>query len=137
MTTLASLLLIIILSSSVITRAQERAPHGLVYENPMALSPEAYDFFNTDSQPQRSNGHCSSSDCSTLPEAANVQSTPAHESTSTPDAGRKQMGAGRIASIPIGLVFALLLGLGVYIVVITRQINAARAKAAHQLQSEV
>ncbi|KAL3530573.1 hypothetical protein ACH5RR_009895 [Cinchona calisaya] len=137
MTSLTSLLLVIILSLSNITRAQERAPHGLVYESPMFLSPEAYDFFHPDTQPQHGNGPCSSSDCSKLPEAASVLSTPAHESTSSPDAGRKQLGAGSIASIPIGLAFALLLGLGAYYVVITRRTNAARAKAAQQLQPEV
>ncbi|KAL3518379.1 hypothetical protein ACH5RR_020968 [Cinchona calisaya] len=131
MTTLASLLLFIILSLTTIMRAQERAPHGLEYQSPMAFSPEVYDFFNPETQAQRSNGPCSSPDCSTLPEATSLQSAPVHESTS------KRLGAGKIASIPIGLVFGLLLGLVVYYVVITRQTNAARARAAHQLQPEV
>ncbi|CDP07112.1 unnamed protein product [Coffea canephora] len=137
MTTLVSLLLFLILSSSTVTRAQERAPHGLAYESPMAISPEAYDFFHPDTQPQRGNAPCFSPECSTLPEAATVLSTPAHESTAPPDASKKRLGAGSIASIPIGLVFALLAGVGVYYVVMTRQTNAARAKAAQQLQPAV
>ncbi|KAI5666252.1 hypothetical protein M9H77_16105 [Catharanthus roseus] len=119
-----------------ICRAQERSPHGLAYESPLAFSPEAYEFFHPDTKGQSATGPCSVPDCSTLPVAATVQSTPANESTAPPEGDKKKLAARSLASIPTGLVFALLVGLGVYYVVINRRNNAARAKAA-PLQPEV
>ncbi|CAI9105092.1 OLC1v1003943C1 [Oldenlandia corymbosa var. corymbosa] len=137
MAALTSSLLFVILALSTIARAQDRAPHGLEYESPMALSPEAYDFFNPDAQPESSTEPCSTSDCTTLPEAATVQSTPAHESTSPPEEPKKPLRTRSIATVPIGLVFALILGMFIYYVVYTRQTNAARTKAAQQFQTTV
>ncbi|KAI3793742.1 hypothetical protein L1987_36364 [Smallanthus sonchifolius] len=96
--------------------AQDRAPHGLVHDNLMALSPSAYNFFHP-------NEHlCEESNCSPLPLAATVQSSLAHESR----VGQAKVGAGCIAAIIFGFVFVILLAMGTYYVVTTRQANLRR-----------
>ncbi|KAL2485695.1 hypothetical protein Adt_30451 [Abeliophyllum distichum] len=117
------LLLVTILSLLSTTRAKDRV-HGLSHESPMAISPEAYSFFNPDTQQPNPNISCDSSDCSSLPMAATVESTPEHESVST---GGIQLGAGGIAGIPFAFVFACLIAMGIYYVVIKRQSNLRRA----------
>ncbi|CAK9174380.1 unnamed protein product [Ilex paraguariensis] len=123
---MASLLFFWILSMLSLTRAQDRAPHGIAYENPVAFSPSAFDFFHPNTQQPSSENPCGASNCSPLPLAATVQSSPAHESRSKPNAGESRMGAGGIAGILFGFVFAVLLAMGVYYVVITRRANMSR-----------
>ncbi|KAG8387681.1 hypothetical protein BUALT_Bualt02G0046600 [Buddleja alternifolia] len=120
---MALLLIFTILSFLSITRAQDRG-HGLDNESPIALSPQAYTFFHPDTVQPSTNSPYDSSDCRSLPIAATVQSTPAHESAST---GRKGLGAGGIVGIPLGFVFACLVGVGAYYVVIKRKANFRRA----------
>ncbi|CAI9778419.1 unnamed protein product [Fraxinus pennsylvanica] len=125
---MALLLLFTILSLS-ITRAEDRA-HGLINESPTAISLEAYAFFNPDTQQPDTNNPCDSPDCSSLPLAAMVvQSTPAHESSST---GGNLLGAGGIAGIPFALVFGCLIAMGIYYVVIKRYSNLHRATPIQQ-----
>ena len=106
-------------------RDQDRAPHGIVYENPVAFTPSAYDFFHPSTQ--RS---CTTANCSPLPVAAQVvQATPGHESREFASQKGSRVGAGAIAGIAFGLVFAVLLGMGVYHVVITRRANMSRTNS--------
>ncbi|PPD83350.1 hypothetical protein GOBAR_DD19714 [Gossypium barbadense] len=53
-----------------IGRCEERAPHGIAYESPMAFSPSAYDFFHPKTP-------CVASTCSPLPVAAQVDGSKA------------------------------------------------------------
>ncbi|KAI3450562.1 hypothetical protein Pfo_007227 [Paulownia fortunei] len=129
---MATLLIFAILSFLSVTRAEDRA-HGLDNESPTALSPAAYAFFHPNTQQPSTNNLCGSSDCSSLPLAAStVQSTPAHESTST---GGRGLAAAGIVGIPLAFIFACLITAGVYYVVIKRQTNSRRAN--HQQQAEV
>lgn len=107
-----------------IARAQDRAPHGVAYENPMALSPSAYDFFHPTTQKNKTTDACHASSCSPLPIAAEVvEATPAHESRDLSPRKGNRVGAGGIAGIVFGLAFAVLLAMGVYYVTITRRAN--------------
>ncbi|KAK9280054.1 hypothetical protein L1049_013739 [Liquidambar formosana] len=73
---------------------------------------------------------CTESSCSPLPLAAQVASTRAHESkASTTQSSGSRVGAGGIAGIVLGSVFAVLLAMGVYRVVITRRANTSRANS--------
>ncbi|KAJ7980995.1 putative Transmembrane protein [Quillaja saponaria] len=62
-----------------IATAQDRAPHGLVYENPAAFPPSAYDFFHPNTQQPQIQDSCHASKCSTMPLAAQVEATQAYE----------------------------------------------------------
>ncbi|KAK8478326.1 hypothetical protein V6N13_058804 [Hibiscus sabdariffa] len=110
-------------------RAQERAPHGIAYESPMAFSPSAYDFFHPKTRDPDTGHPCSASNCSPLPVAAQVEGSKAvaGKVSSTPDKSGHGMGAGGVAGIVFGLAFAVLLGMGVYYVLNTRRANANRA----------
>ncbi|PIN15045.1 hypothetical protein CDL12_09848 [Handroanthus impetiginosus] len=103
-----------------ITRA-DRAD-GLNNENPTSLPPEMYALFKPITQQPNMNKLCDSPDCSSLPLAANVHLTPAHEI----------LPAGDIAGIPIGFIFACLILVGVYYVVIQRYANSQMAKLHNQ-----
>ncbi|KAL2507522.1 hypothetical protein Fot_31169 [Forsythia ovata] len=127
---MALLLLVTILSLLSSTRAEDRV-HGLSHESPVAISPEAYSFFHPDTQQPNPNIPCDSSDCSSLHLAATVESTPEHESVST---GGIQLGAGGIAGIPFALVFACLIAMGIYYIVVKRQSNLRRATPAQLTQ---
>ncbi|XP_060169348.1 uncharacterized protein LOC132600297 [Lycium barbarum] len=116
---------------------QERSPHGLVYESPVAFSPEAYSFFHPETQKQNSttteslcdnnNSTSESSGSSTFPTASSLQSNLAHESLSKPDEdGDKRMGAGGMVGIALGFGFAIVLACGVYYAVIARKRSAGQ-----------
>ncbi|KAL0460200.1 UNVERIFIED_CONTAM: hypothetical protein Slati_0647200 [Sesamum latifolium] len=124
---MAHFLILAILTFLSVTRAEDRA-HGLENESPAVLPPEAYTFFNPKTQQQSKNSQCISSDCSFLPLAATLQST-AHKSAS---AGGRGLGAGGIAGISLGFVFACLITAGAYYVVIKQQANK-RIESPQQL----
>lgn len=119
-----------------IVKAQERSPHGLAYESPVAISPEAYSFFHPETQKKNTttsetlcdvNSKSESSGCSRFPTASSVQSNLAHESLSpTNEEGEKQMGAGGIVGITLGFMFAILLAFSVYYVAIVQKRNASK-----------
>lgn len=112
-----------------IARAQDRAPHGIAYENPVAFSPSAYDFFNPTTRKPNTADACHKSNCSPLPIAAQVvEATPAHESRDFSSHKGNRVGVGGIAvGIVFGVVFAAVLAMGVYYVAITRRANVSRA----------
>ncbi|XP_076932877.1 uncharacterized protein LOC143598573 [Bidens hawaiensis] len=103
------------------TKAQERAPHGLVYENPMAFSPSAYNFFHPKTNPPSIHGSCDESSCAPLPMAAMVQSSLAEESRPRNDKSEDRVGAGAIAGVMFGFIFVVLLAMGVFYVVTNRR----------------
>ncbi|XP_049378866.1 uncharacterized protein LOC125843723 [Solanum stenotomum] len=115
-----------------IVKSQERSPHGLAYESPVAVSPEAYSFFHPETQKQNtttSESLCddnnNASGCSRFPTASSVQSNLAHESLPPGDEeGDKRMGAGGMVGIALGFGFAIVLAFGVYYVAIARKRNA-------------
>ncbi|CAK9143242.1 unnamed protein product [Ilex paraguariensis] len=135
MTPMASLLAFALLSMLSIARSQDRAPHGITYENPVAFSPSAFEFFHPNTeQPSSKNPGASSNcsplaNCSPLTLAATVQSTLAHDSISTPNTGGSKMGVGGIVGIVFGFVFSVLLAMGVYYVAITRRSNFSRTNS--------
>ncbi|XP_050213123.1 uncharacterized protein LOC126664659 [Mercurialis annua] len=123
--------LLISIISLVLTpsRAQERAPHGLAYENPIAFSPSAVEFFHpATQQPTNVKNPCSahsSSGCSPLPLAAQVEAM----STAQQKGGSTRLGPGGIAGIVIGLAFAVFLAMGGFYVFVTRRANENRANS--------
>ncbi|XP_028757060.1 uncharacterized protein LOC114716245 [Neltuma alba] len=123
-----SLLFLLSLTLVSIAASQERAPHGLVNERPVAFPPSAYDFFHPNARKPEAGDECSASKCSPLPEAAQVEATQIYESKAlASQKGRKQIGAGGIAGIVFGVAFAVLLAMGVYYVRVKRQANMSRA----------
>ncbi|KAG6778261.1 hypothetical protein POTOM_018115 [Populus tomentosa] len=83
-----------------IARAQDRAPHGLVYEKPVAFSPSAVEFFHPKTQPNAENPCAASSSCSPFPLAAQLGDTDQTQGKiSTSPRGGKQLGAGGIAGV--------------------------------------
>ena len=113
-----------------IARGQDRAPHGIAYENPMAFSPSAYEFFHPKTEESGTKNPCAVSNCSTLPIAAQVDATKALESkVSTQQKSGHRLGAGGIAGVVFGLAFAVLLAMGVYYVLNTRRANANQANS--------
>ncbi|KAK4358710.1 hypothetical protein RND71_020939 [Anisodus tanguticus] len=121
-----------------IVKAQERAPHGLAYESPVAFSPEAYSFFHPETQKQNTttteslcdnnNNTSESSGCSRFPTASSVQSNLAHESLSpTDEDGDKRMGADGMVGIALGFGFGIVLVFGVYYVVKARKCNVSKS----------
>ncbi|KAL2332039.1 hypothetical protein Fmac_019620 [Flemingia macrophylla] len=123
------------LVSSVI--AQERAPHGLLYENPEAFSPSAYDFFHPNAKKPETKDPCTASKCSPMPLAAQVEAAEIHESkASTQEKGGKKLGAGGVAGIVFGVAFVVVLAMGVYHVRVTRRANISRAKANGSVQPD-
>ena len=112
--------------------AQGRAPHGLVYENPVAFSPSAVEFFHPKTHEPNVKSPCAaSSSCSPLPLAAQLEATDqAQESEiSTSQKGGNRLRAGGIAGIVLGVAFAVLLTMGVYHVMVTRKANLNRANS--------
>ncbi|KAI3826496.1 hypothetical protein L1987_00544 [Smallanthus sonchifolius] len=103
------------------TKAQDRAPHGLVYENPMAFSPSAYNFFHPKSNPPNIQGSCVESSCAPLPIAATVQSSLAEESKARNEKSESRVGAGGIVGVIFGFIMVVLLAMGVYYVVTNRR----------------
>ncbi|MFS7897720.1 hypothetical protein Hanom_Chr01g00070241 [Helianthus anomalus] len=107
--------------SSTTTKAQDRAPHGLVYENPTAFSPSAYSFFHPKSNPPSTQGSCDESSCAPLPIAATVQSSLAEESRPRNEKSDNRVGAGAIAGVIFGFIMVVLLAMGVFYVVTNRR----------------
>ncbi|MBA0702203.1 hypothetical protein Goari_027411 [Gossypium aridum] len=121
MSSFASFLLILSSLALVSTgRGEERAPHGIAYESPMAFSPSAYDFFHPKTA-------CVASTCSPLPVAAQVDGSKALASKVS--SGHGVAAGGVAAGIVFGLAFAVLLAMGVYYVLNTRRVNANRANS--------
>ncbi|KAB5540678.1 hypothetical protein DKX38_013652 [Salix brachista] len=99
------------------TRAQERAPHGLAHENPVAFSPSAVDFFHP--RPQEPNGEspcAASSSCSPLPLPAQsvVATDQARKISTSQKGGNHRLRAGGAAGFVLGVAFAVLLTVAVY-----------------------
>ncbi|KAL8204725.1 hypothetical protein R6Q57_010348 [Mikania cordata] len=115
-----SFLLTMIISSNV-AKAQERAPHGLVYEHPIAFSPSAYNFFHPKTKPSSIQGSCDESSCAPLPMAATVQSSLAEESKARHETSENRVGAGGIAGLIFGFILVVLLAMGVYYVMSNRR----------------
>ncbi|OIT20184.1 hypothetical protein A4A49_59161, partial [Nicotiana attenuata] len=115
-------------------------PHspGLAYVSPVPFSPEAYSFFHTHTQQQNTSNEnlcdSSESECSEFHiTASNMQSNLEYEKISPPEGGEKRLGGGGMTRIPIGFLFAILLGVGILFVVITRKRNSSNANPVLQL----
>ena len=108
--------------------AQERAPHGLARENPIAFSPTAYDFFHPNARNPVAKDPCVASNCSPFPIAAHVEATEGHASRySGSDNGKTRVGAGGIVGIVFGLGFVVFLAMGVYYVMVARRTKMTNA----------
>ncbi|CAN1253202.1 hypothetical protein LINPERPRIM_LOCUS8256 [Linum perenne] len=106
--------------------AQGRAPHGLVYETPIAFSPSAVEFFHPktwDPTVMMKPCHESSSGCSHLPMVAAQMAVEDQSKVSS-----SRVGAGSIVGIVFGVSFVVLLVFGVYYVVRrTRRVSLSKA----------
>ncbi|WRX32860.1 hypothetical protein QQP08_025347 [Theobroma cacao] len=140
MSPFASCLLLLLSSLALVSlaRAQDRAPHGIAYENPMAFSPSAYEFFHPKTREPDTQNPCAASNCSPLPMAAQVDTAKALEESkvSTQQISGHRLGAGGIAGVVFGLAFAVLLAMGAYYVLSTRRANANRANSTTNLVSD-
>ncbi|XWS53271.1 hypothetical protein CRYUN_Cryun11dG0143100 [Craigia yunnanensis] len=124
------LLLLSSLALLYIARGQDRAPHGIAYENPTYFSPSAYEFFHPKTEEPDTKNPCAASNCSPLLIAAQVEATKELQSkASTQQKSGHRLGAGGIAGIVFGLAFAVLLAMGVYYVLNNRRANANRANS--------
>ncbi|MBA0836212.1 hypothetical protein Goarm_008445 [Gossypium armourianum] len=112
-----------------IANGEGRAPHGIAYENPVAFSPSAYEFFHPKAQVPDSKSPCAASSCSPLPIAAQMDdgTTALESKVSTQKESGHQLGAGGIVGLVFGLAFAVLLAMGVYYVLNIRRSNANKA----------
>ncbi|GAU12944.1 hypothetical protein TSUD_97550 [Trifolium subterraneum] len=109
------------------TKSQERAPHGLIYENPIAFPPSAYLFFHPNAKTPETKNSCITSKCSPLPMAAKVETNQKYENNEAlQKGGKKQIGVGAVAGIIIVVTFVVLLAIGVYYVKVIRQSNTSR-----------
>ncbi|GAA0144363.1 hypothetical protein Leryth_002851 [Lithospermum erythrorhizon] len=127
-----SLVLFVTLFLLSIARAQDRAPHGLVYESPLAFPPQAYDFFHPNAHAHSAKTPLVEDSGAPWPLAATVQSNVAHESVSTANADHEtRLGAGGIAGIVLGTASVVISAIGVYYVVIIRRNNLNRTKSAN------
>ncbi|GAB2285105.1 hypothetical protein Dimus_019559 [Dionaea muscipula] len=134
-----SLFLIISWFCTIEGAAQGRAPHGLVYEHPVAFTPSAYEFFHPDldadhhrHQAAVCGDGCSSSSPSYDPLAAHVRASEARQPGNITSHGL--IGAGSIlAGIMVGVILAVILAMAVYYVTITRRENQNRHRAAIKL----
>ncbi|XP_073102162.1 uncharacterized protein [Elaeis guineensis] len=105
---------------------QPRAPHGLVFENPMSFPPSAFEFFHPKSSPPAeaplplvsSFPGATSSKARAEQVVASVWSAP-------PSHGG--VGAGGVAAVVFGLVFVVLVAMGASYVVAKRRANISRA----------
>nr|AFK35940.1 unknown [Lotus japonicus] len=89
--------------------AQERAPHGLVYQNPEAISPSAYDFFHPNARkPETKQDPCDASKCSPLLLAAQVEATQIHESNQVSSSHKGRKHAGGVAGIVFGVTIFII-----------------------------
>ncbi|KAL4318316.1 hypothetical protein GQ457_18G006520 [Hibiscus cannabinus] len=112
------LLLLSSLAIVSIANGQDRAPHGISHENPMAFSPSAYEFFHPKTP-------CATSNCSPLLIADEVDSSKELETKVLPQhKSGHGMGAGGVAAIVIGFGFAVLSAMGVFYALNTRRANA-------------
>ncbi|WVZ03676.1 hypothetical protein V8G54_024482 [Vigna mungo] len=128
-----SFLFLLSLAIFSIARGQERAPHGLAYESPIAFPPAAYDFFHPNTQKPQTRDSCAASKCSPLPLAAQVDGTQIYQNkASAMQKGGKDIGAGGVAAIITVSAFVVLLAMGIYHVKVTRQANMNRACSSVQ-----
>ncbi|CAN0916359.1 hypothetical protein LINGRAHAP2_LOCUS29667 [Linum grandiflorum] len=101
-----------------IAMAQGRAPHGLVYQTPLAFSPSAVDFFHPNRQDPNMavvmNPCQESSGCSPLPLAAQMavqDQTKVSSSMSQSGGNGNGFGGGNIVGIVLGVSFLVFLTL--------------------------
>ncbi|KAJ6708328.1 hypothetical protein OIU85_028580 [Salix viminalis] len=131
MVSVASLFLLRLSSFTIllVAAAQERAPHGLVYENPVAFSPSAAEFFHPRTrEPKLENPCAAPSSFSPLPLAARFEDSDQTKGRISPSRrGGGRLGAGGVAGVILGVAFAVLLTLGVYHVTIKRKASINRA----------
>ncbi|XP_061358762.1 uncharacterized protein LOC133302959 [Gastrolobium bilobum] len=88
-----------------IASGQERAPHGLVYENPVAFPPSAYDFFHPNARKPETKDPCIASKCSPLPLAAQVEATQIYENKAS--ASQNGWKHKRVGGVAAGIIFAI------------------------------
>ncbi|KAK8498371.1 hypothetical protein V6N13_052126 [Hibiscus sabdariffa] len=119
------LLLLSSLAIVSIADGQDRAPHGISHENPMAFSPSAYEFFHPKTQKPDTKTPCATSNCSPWLIAAEVDASKELETKVLPQhKSGHGMGAGGVAAIVIGFGFAVLSAVGVFYALNTRRANA-------------
>lgn len=108
-----------------IGNGQDRAPHGIAHENPMAFSPSAYEFFHPKTRNSDTKNPCATSNCSPLPVAAEVDSNKELETKALPQQKPGHpLGAGGVVAIVFGLAFVVLSAMGVFCVIKTRRATA-------------
>lgn len=124
------LLVLLSVASLNVVAAEDRAPHGLANESPVAFSPSAYNFFHPNTRQIPSKRPCgdSSSSCSPLPMAAQVGALEGQENRDS-ESQSSLVRPGGIAGIVICLALAAFLAVGVYYVTVTRRNNMRRANA--------
>ncbi|XP_074284990.1 uncharacterized protein LOC141610677 [Silene latifolia] len=117
----ARFLLVVCVSLFASAIAQDRSPHGLDNQKPVAFSPSAYEFFH----PNVRQDPCAKSNCSPLPMATQVHETQSGaEKTNV-----RGVGVGIIAIPAFAVVIMLCLTMGIYYLSTTRQAKLSLTKA--------
>ncbi|KAK9664022.1 hypothetical protein RND81_14G014500 [Saponaria officinalis] len=121
-TRLVFLISISLFSSAV---AQERSPHGLDHQMPIAFSPSAYEFFH----PNARRDPCAKSNCSPLPIATQVHKT-GPEVGSTNDK-TSVLGVGALAIVAPAFVVLIMFcaAMGTYYLATTCRAKSSLTKA--------
>ncbi|CAO2814346.1 unnamed protein product [Amaranthus hypochondriacus] len=110
------------------TASQDRAPHRLANQSPMAFSPMAYDFFH----PNGNKDPCTFSKCSPFPLAAQLHETQ-EQTTSRPRTHSVGIGAGAVVAAIFAALVIVCLAIGVYNVAKSCQANVNRNKTVQPM----
>lgn len=126
---LSSFLLVL---SVVVEAQQSRAPHGLAFQNPMSLSPSAFEFFHPKHTPppHHASAPCTDPQCAhlaALSASSKARADPVRDPVwSAPPSGGG-IRAGGVVAIVLGLAFILPVATGTAYVVVKRRANSRKA----------
>lgn len=128
---------------SIVTAQQSRAPHGLAFENPMSLSPSAFDFFHPPrrSPPVHASAPCGDPQCAHLAALSAASKARADSEGdantvwSAPASAAGGIRAGSVAGIVLGVALAVLVAVGASYVVAQRRANSRKASNVIKLDA--
>jgi len=120
---------------SVISAQQSRAPHGLAFQNPMSLSPSAFEFFHPNHTPpahHHASAPCTDPQCTHLAALSALSKARAdpvqHPVWSAPPSGGG-IRAGGAGAIVLGLAFVVLVATGI---MVKRRANSQKGQQYHK-----
>ncbi|KAF8672304.1 hypothetical protein HU200_049503 [Digitaria exilis] len=121
-------------------QAEERPtaahPHGLPFESPLALTPDAYDFFHPSARSQRAHGVSAAPALAPRGQQQLRESAVRGSTASVARADQEEGGVGpvgkvrhhKFAAVFVGAAAAALVAVGVAFAVVRRRVAAARGR---------